>query len=247
MARVPQLPTRIDEAVERAQEDASPDEALGPVLRQLLAAAGGTPLERLVLERSVVGIYENLYAAPIDDLSLPYADEPFRLPGRDLTLLGGLDTIVADLASGLDVLVGHRVERIERVDGGWRVHAGAAELVADAVVVTIPLGALKNGRIAFDPPLPERVTTSLGRLGAGVVAKVFFTFDEPFWSPRWSFSTIGDPAPPFQIWVDVSRLAGQPTLSAFVAQRRAHEIVHLDEAALCDLATSVLASTISVH
>jgi monoamine oxidase len=238
--RVGAARARVDAAVDDAQRAASVGDALGPLLRRLLAASEATATERLVLERSVIGIYENLYAAPIDDLSLIYCDEPFRLPGRDLTLLAGLDTIVADLVSGLDVRVGHRVDGIARTDGAWRVDVGAATFEADAVVVTVPLGVLQAGRIAFDPPLPARVERARAHLGAGVVTKVFFTFAEPFWSPRWSFSTIADPRPPFELWVDVTRLAGQPTLSAFATQRSAREIEELDESALCDLAERTL-------
>jgi monoamine oxidase len=241
----------VDAGVAQAQAAASGSEVIGPVLRRLLEdAASGRGLdgvERRVLERSVIGIYENLYAAPVDDLSLPYADEPFRLPGADLTLLGGLDAVVDELAAGLDVRLGHRVERVARTEAGphgagWHVHSGTgdAALLADAVVVTIPVGALHAGRIAFDPPLPANVTAALGRIGAGVVTKVFFTFDAAFWAPRWSFSTVADPRPPFELWVDVSRLVGRPTLCAFATHHRAREIEALDEPSLLDLAAQTL-------
>ena len=111
---------------------------------------------------------------------------------------------------------------------------------ADVVIITIPVGALKAGRIMFDPPLPRHVLGALDRIGAGVVTKVFFTFDEAFWAPRWSFSTVADPRPAFELWVDASRLAGQPTLGAFATRSRAREIEGLDEPALCALAAQTL-------
>jgi monoamine oxidase len=239
-ARVGSIRARVDVAVERAQRIASIDETAGPVLRRLLDESGTTGIERMVLDRWVVGIYESLYAAPVDDLSLVHAEEPFRLPGDDLTLLGGLDTILADLVDGLDVRVDHRVQRIARDTAGWRVEGAASSLRADAVVVTIPVGALKAGRITFEPPLAARVVDALGRIGAGVVTKAFFTFDEDVWAPRWSFSTVADPRPPFELWVDTSELTGQPTLGAFVPASRAREIEALDESALCALAEQTL-------
>jgi monoamine oxidase len=238
--RVATMRGRIDAAIERAQATATADETLGPLVRRLLDESGATGMERVVLERWVIGIYESLYAAPVDDLSLVHSEEPFRLPGDDLTLLGGLDTIMADLVDGLDVRVGVRVDRIGRSASGWRVHTGGSSHDADAVVVTIPLGALKAGRIGFDPPLPGPVQRSLDRIGAGAVTKVFFTFDDDFWSPRWSFSTVADPRPPFELWVDTTELVGRPTLGAFVPTAHARAIEHLDERSLCDLAEATL-------
>src|SRR5207248_551532 len=97
---------QIDDGIDAAQATAGVDDALGPVLVALLdrvvpETADG--LDRLVVEALVRGLYENLYAAPVDDLSLRYAEEPFRLPGRDLTLLGGLDVVVAELAGDLEI------------------------------------------------------------------------------------------------------------------------------------------------
>ena len=46
------------------------------------------------------------------------------------------------------------------------MHAG------DAVLVTVPLGVLKAGSIAFVPPLPERKQGAIQRLGFGLLNKV---------------------------------------------------------------------------
>jgi polyamine oxidase len=119
---------------------------------------------------------------------------------------------------------------VEDVDG----------MPADAVIVTVPVGVLHAGRIAFDPPLPEPITTALARIGAGVVTKVFFTFDARFWAPRWSFSTVAEPRPPFELWVDVSRLVGRPALCAFATHHRARDVEAMDERALVDLAHRTL-------
>lgn len=42
---------------------------------------------------------------------------------------------------------------------------------ADAVLVTVPLGVLKRGAIAFDPPLPAAKQDVIQRLGFGVLNK----------------------------------------------------------------------------
>jgi monoamine oxidase len=255
--RVDAARARIDEAIARERATRRDDVALGAVVRPLLDECGVDGDERLVLERRVIGIYESLYAAPVDDLSLRYAEEPFRLPGPDLTVLGPLDTIVGDLAAGLDIRHGARVERIRRRGARWQVTtaptAGAitmevetqteeteTETEVDAVVVTIPVGALQSGHIAFDPPLPAPVVSALGRIGAGIVTRVFFAFDDAFWQPRWSFSVVDEPTPALALWVDASQPAGRPILCAFASLAHARELETLDEPALCDLAEATL-------
>lgn len=43
---------------------------------------------------------------------------------------------------------------------------------ADAVIVTVPLGVLKSGAIAFNPPLPEWKQQAINNLGFGLLNKV---------------------------------------------------------------------------
>jgi monoamine oxidase len=43
---------------------------------------------------------------------------------------------------------------------------------AEAVLVTVPLGVLKENAIIFDPPLPEEKQSAIDRLGFGNLNKV---------------------------------------------------------------------------
>jgi len=52
---------------------------------------------------------------------------------------------------------------------------------ADRAIVTVPLGVLKAGAIAFDPPLPGTKRQAIERLGFGLLDKVVLAFEEPFW------------------------------------------------------------------
>lgn len=47
---------------------------------------------------------------------------------------------------------------------------------AEAVLVTVPLGVLKENVIAFDPPLPEEKQSAIDRLGFGNLNKVKLRF-----------------------------------------------------------------------
>lgn len=52
---------------------------------------------------------------------------------------------------------------------------------ADAAIVTLPLGVLKDRAVRFDPPLPDRKLAAIDRLGVGLLAKVVVRFEKPFW------------------------------------------------------------------
>eukprot|EP00230_Micromonas_polaris_P001641 CAMPEP_0119211372 /NCGR_PEP_ID=MMETSP1327-20130426/2906_1 /TAXON_ID=38833 /ORGANISM="Micromonas pusilla, Strain RCC2306" /LENGTH=908 /DNA_ID=CAMNT_0007208499 /DNA_START=113 /DNA_END=2836 /DNA_ORIENTATION=- len=56
--------------------------------------------------------------------------------------------------------------------------------VADAVVVTVPLGVLKRGDLRFVPELPVRKKTAIENLGFGALNKVLLLFPTTFWDTR---------------------------------------------------------------
>ena len=202
-------------------EDRPMSEVVGPVVDELATE----PLARTVLGGWLRSEYENLYAAPLGDLSLRFGEEPFRLPGTDLFLTTSLQPLLDRLGGDAGVRTDVRVASIEQRDGGWVATTDdGEELRTEHVVVTVALGALRAGRIRFDPPLPADVVDALHAIGTGPVAKAFFTFDAPFWEPHGSFFTFTDPPATFELWVDVSALTGRPTLCAFAvgdAARRA--------------------------
>ena len=52
---------------------------------------------------------------------------------------------------------------------------------ADHIVLTTPLGVLKDEAVAFDPPLPSWKLGPIQRLGFGTLNKVILVYDAPFW------------------------------------------------------------------
>ena len=66
------------------------------------------------------------------------------------------------------------VERVRdgRSEGAELRLAGGGTLRAERVVITVPLGVLKAGDVAFEPPLPESKQNAIRSLGFGVLDKV---------------------------------------------------------------------------
>lgn len=59
--------------------------------------------------------------------------------------------------------------------------SASATLDVDAVVVTVPIGVLQDGRPGFNPPLPEWKQQAISAVGSGLLNKVILRFPRPFW------------------------------------------------------------------
>jgi polyamine oxidase len=112
---------------------------------------------------------------------------------RNLYMKGGYDSIVNWTAQTLrekDIIqLGQNVSRIDWNDNRdpVTVHTTTKDgtshtFIADAVIVTVPLGALKHGMIDFSPKLPKQLSSGIEKLSYGALGKVFIEFESVFWS-----------------------------------------------------------------
>ena len=118
-----------------------------------------------------------------ESLSLQHWGDDEELPGPDHVFPDGYDGIVQHLAAGLDIRFEHEVVHV-----GWSgdevvVDTSCGAFRAARVLITLPLGVLKAGSVAFEPALPERKRAAIERLGVGLVDKIALRFQAPFW-PR---------------------------------------------------------------
>ncbi len=100
------------------------------------------------------------------------------------------------------------------------MHAGNQSFEGPAAIVTVPLGVLKAGSIAFDPPLPEGHTRAVNALGFGVLSKSFFRFNRRTWKTDNAFYLfLGTDPGAWAQWFSLSSAAG-PIVVAFNAGDR---------------------------
>lgn len=161
------------------------DMTLGGFLQRYIAQRRLDPAAAAMLSWHITLLARDDCAGGIEAVSARWWDEGYEVYGAgDSTISGGFMQIADRLAEGLDIRLGHPVTAIAcPEDGPAVVTAGDRKLTADAVLVTVPLGVLKAGVIAFDPPLPAAKQRAIERLGVGSLAKVRVLFAAPFW-PR---------------------------------------------------------------
>lgn len=190
------------------------DRSVADALAQSGAAADVDPL---VLERYLRSEVATEYGVSAAELSAWWGFEEGS-DGDDLMVLGGYGALAEDLAAGLTVHLDRPVATIAWSAEGVRLEeADGRSTDADRVVVTIPLGALQAGVVAFEPGLPAAHQDALAALGMGVLDKLWLRFDDPFWSEHAQvWSRLGGDDDLDLEWCDLRPLTGEPVLMALL-------------------------------
>ena len=198
-------------------DDQEVDRSLADALDQSGAAA--TVADPLELPYHLATEIVTEYGADADELSAWWGLEE-GTEGDDRLVVGGYDGLVTALAGGLEVDLALPVDRFVWDAEGVTVHGPDHDpIAADRVVVTVPIGVLKAGSIAFEPALPEATAAAIDRLGMGLLDKYWFRFDEVFWEEDAVMWTKVGPATdqdPFREWFNLAPATGWPILLALL-------------------------------
>lgn len=131
-------------------------------------------------------------AANLGKLSLAGWDQDSgnEFEGEHAQVIGGYQQVphgILQYPSPLDLHTHKPVKRISydadgRRGGLARIQCDDGEIIdADRIVLTTPLGVLKEESLVFDPPLPEWKLGPINRLGFGTLNKIILVYEKPFW------------------------------------------------------------------
>ncbi len=184
---------------------------------------------------------EQEYAADIDALSNRAFTEGADQNGADFVFPNGYDEVLDALTGGFDIKLSKEVKSIHHSEREVRIFTKTEQFTFDAVVVTVPLGVLKAGAIAFSPKLPENKQKAIQDIGMGLLDKVYLKFDRIFWDAQAEFIIYADaPSGKFAQWVNIAKYNGQPILMAFNAARAAEELSVKSDREIVAEATTIL-------
>jgi monoamine oxidase len=178
---------------------------------------------------------EDAYAGPAEEQGLASFGLDLEFPGGDAAPQFGFGPCVDKLAEGLDVRLSQEVTRIAHDADGVTVTTRTGTFEGTDVVVTVPLGVLKEGDITFDPPLSSARQDAIGRLDMGAYEKVVLRFDDPFYVEDGAFIyhiTRGPTAYPY--CEDTGRYTGTPGLTFLSPAAAGERIASLSEDAAVD-------------
>ncbi len=171
------------------------DQSLAAISSQILERYGATPVQRALVRWHIDLIAREDWAAGAENLSGLNWDDGYEVYGYgDSVLLGGYQALAEHLAAGIAVKLRTRADRITYVGASdIRIDTEHGAHHCDRAIVTIPLGVLKAGDLAFDPPLPAAKQLAIARIGYGTLTKVVVWFDAPFWPhEQYVFGLIGN-------------------------------------------------------
>jgi monoamine oxidase len=165
-----------------------------------------------------------------------------EIPEENHLLAQGYNAITDLLARGLDIRLRQVVRSVRLAGSGVVVATADQAYFADRVVVTLPLGVLKRGDVAFDPPLPAAHQGAIARIGNGLLNKIVLAFDRPFWPAEAQYlrslsATRDNVAPEI---VSLQPHLNVPVLVALVGGSAAQRIEMLPDAAQVELVMEVL-------
>lgn len=143
-------------------------------------------------------------ATPLSKLSLKHwdQDDEYEFTGSHMTVRNGYSCLPTGLSEGLNIKLNSAAQLIKYNHNGVEVHikstkpgvalsrdAENSKKVeidrADAVLVTIPLGCLKEKASSmFEPKLPDWKLDAIKRLGFGNLNKIILCFEKVFWDPH---------------------------------------------------------------
>ncbi len=172
----------LEQRAEVARRQAMPDLTVAEVVDGILARRGLSAADEQAVRYHLNVILRDDVAEDAYKLSLKYWEDGYLVYGYgDSVLQHGYQSLVDSLATGLDVRLNHVVSRVETGDGPVRVLTDQGVFAADRVLLTLPLGVLKDGAVTFAPPLPEAKQSAIARLGFGTLNKIALHYEKPFW------------------------------------------------------------------
>ena len=239
------LESQVAELLETGREESpDSDEPLRAAIDRALAQEDLDTAERLDLEMGITESIEHEYAADAIELSANHFDDGGAESGGDVLLPDGYDTVVDAVAEGLDVRLGHVVNRIDTSGDRAFVDTSQGRFEAPAVIVTVPLGVLKSRSIEFTPPLPESKAAAIARLGMGALSKTCLRFGSAFWPADAELIDIVPTASRRGQWVEslnLTGLSGVPALMMFNAGKFARTVEAMTDIEVIASASAALA------
>jgi monoamine oxidase len=168
------------------------------------------------LQFSITNLIDLDYAAAPDDLSAWYYDEQSEYLGPDVLFPEGYGAIPDYLAQGLDIRLDTICNEINYNSEGVQIFTSQGLYSANKVVVSLPLGILKSGKVTFSPVLPKKKLDAMAGLGFGVLNKVYLEFPSVFWDEEAdALGYVSEQRGRFNGWINFVPVNGKPILLAF--------------------------------
>lgn len=121
---------------------------------------------------------------PLNNLSGELYDEGEVFSGPEKMISGGYDQIAKKISKNFKIKLNQHVKSIDYQQDKIKVETDLTSYVCNKVVITVPLGVLKNNIISFSPNLPSYKRESIENVGMNYVNKYIAVWEKPFWDDK---------------------------------------------------------------
>lgn len=108
--------------------------------------------------------------------------------------------------------------------------------VADAAIVTVPVGILKANLIQFEPKLPEWKLAAISEIGVGNENKIALEFDRVFWPNVELLGVVAPTSYACGYFLNLHKATGHPVLVYMAAGRFAYDLEKLSDESAANFA-----------
>lgn len=220
------------------------DISLQTLVHEELDYAERSSLEQRMIDFLLNSMFEHEYGAAARQLSGRWFDAGRAYDGEELLFLDGYQVLIEHLSTGLDIRLQHQVTEVNyQGPAGVTVHTSQGSFSAQQLIVTLPLGVLKAGKVRFSPALPSSKLVAIERLGVGVLNKCCLLFPRAFWDTRLDWLNhlpqVGQ-AGQWTEWVSLARPSNAPVLMGFNAADHGRRVESQSDATQVQEAMAVL-------
>ena len=103
------------------------------------------------------------------------------------------------------------------------------DFIADAAIITVPLGILKANLIHFEPKLPQWKVDAISDLGFGYENKIALQFDKVFWPDLELLGIVAPTSYACGYFFNLHKATGHPVLVYMAAGRFAYDLEKLSD------------------
>lgn len=154
--------------------------------------------------------------ADIADLSSNQFDDDENYSGADVIITNGYDKVAQYLAQGVNVVLNEKVTAIDYSGTKTTITTNTTTYQADYVLVTVPLGVLKNNIINFTPALPNDKLQAISKLKMSSVNKFLLVFPSIFWDNTTQYvGFTPDTKGKFNYFMNMKKIIPQNALMTF--------------------------------
>lgn len=164
--------------------------------------------------------------------------------GEDVVFPGGYAQLFDVFTGNLNIQFKRTLTNVDLREGAVQLQdeSGATDTF-DAVIITVPLGVMKERKITFTPQIPAEKQQAIASLGMGVLDKVYLRYDNVFWDAHVTWIATpenGLPQGQFNQWLNLYPYTGEPVIMAFNGAQPARDLAGLTDTEIVERAQQTL-------